>query len=283
MPMYNTDIHPVSEHASFVPEGYRLVWGDEFEETAIDRTKWCFHSHMHGQSDLILLQDERAVKIENGSMHLLSDRISEDTFSTNYSLSTADTMVFRYGYLEMRAKLPMHRPAFPSFWMQSSKHGAKAPEVMGEIDILEYFSQEDPHIQTGIHKWYRDNIKDHFLCPHVGRAHFESREVGEQFHCYGLLWDPAALRFMVDGQVYLTIDITEKADFGTREGSNMDCFHDFYYLIFNNYLMTPKFSGSTPEIEVRPDDTFPIDYEIDYVRLYQKEGEGEVANLSAQI
>lgn len=269
MPMYNTDI------LTGVPAGYELVWSDDFEGNAVDRSKWCFKPHMHDQPDLKLYDDERAVKVEGGCINLFSNR-EGDIYSTNVSLSTAETMVFKYGYLEMCAKLPMHKPAFPSFWMQSSVHKATAPEVMGEIDILEYFSSPDPYIQTGIHKWYRNEPKDHFLCPHVARAHFESHLISESWHRFALWWTPETLKFLVDGQVYHTIDIRQSANFGDREDSNMNCFHDFYYIIFNNYLNTPVFSSTKPEIQPAPDDKFPIDYKIDYVRLYQKPGEGGI-------
>lgn len=268
MPMYNKDI------LTGVPEGYSLVWSDDFDGNAVNTDKWCFKPHMHEQKDLRLYSDERAVRVDDGCIALLSDREGDGMFSANLSLSTAETMVFKYGYLEMCAKLPLHKPAFPSFWMQSSRHKATAPEVMGEIDILEYFSSPEPYIQTGIHKWYLNEPRDHFLCPHVGRAHFESVLIGESWHRFALWWTPQALKFLVDGQIYLTIDITEAANFGERDGSNMNCFHDYYYLIFNNYLMSPLFSGSRPEIEASDGDKFPIEYKIDYVRLYQKPGEG---------
>lgn len=272
MPMYNKDI------LTGVPEGYELVWSDDFDGNTVDRDKWCFKPHMCGQKDLNLYDDERAVKVQDGCINLFSNR-DGDGFSTNYSLSTAETMVFKYGYLEMCAKLPMNRPAFPSFWLQSSQHKATAPDVLGEIDILEYFSTPETYIQTGIHKWYRNEPKDHFLCPHIGRAHFESNLIGNSWHRFALWWTPETLKFLVDGQVYHTIDITEASNFGDRADSNMNCFHDYYYIIFNNYLMTPCFSGSKPEIQVRDEDVFPINYKIDYVRLYQKPGEGGVEIL----
>lgn len=255
------------------------MWSDDFDGESVDETKWGFKPHMCGQKDLTLYSDERAVRLQNGCIELLSDRVEGENYSTNVSLTTADTMVFKYGYLEMCAKLPMHRPAFPSFWMQSSKHQATAPDVMGEIDILEYFSTPETYIQTGIHKWYREEPHEHFLCPHIGRAHFESELIGESWHRFALWWTPETLKFLVDGQVYHTIDITESANFGEKEGSNMNCFHDYYYIIFNNYLMSPCFSGAKEEIQATLEDKFPISYKIDYVRLYQKAGEGGVIEL----
>ncbi|MBQ7726028.1 MAG: family 16 glycosylhydrolase, partial [Clostridia bacterium] len=128
---------------------YKLVWNDEFDGNQIDGTKWCFKPLMSAQPHLQLRSDESAVKVENGAVNLMSGRISSVDYYTNTALTTADTMVFKYGLLEMRAKVPFGRPAFPSFWLQSSAHGAQTPLVMGEIDIFEHFGTEDPYIQTG--------------------------------------------------------------------------------------------------------------------------------------
>lgn len=254
---------------SYVPEGYKLVWNDEFNGNGLDNKKWGFKPCMCGQVDLNIYDDERAVNVKNGCVVLTADRESKGMYSTNVSLTTFEKMVFKYGYLEMSAKVPFHKPAFPSFWMQSSTYNSTAPDVMGEIDIFEYFGRE-PMVQTGIHKWYRDG-SDHFLCSEIGRGIFDNQQIAEDFHTYGMLWTDKELKFFVDGQEYHHIDISEEYNFGAREGSNMNCFHDYYYIIFNNYVHTIGRKSNPPEICATDDDVFPINYEIDYVRLYQNE------------
>lgn len=266
-----------------VPQDYELVWNDEFDGEKLDLTKWCTHPFMHDQPDLKLYSDERAIKVDNGCVNLISGREAADMYYTNTALTTSDTMVFKYGYLEICAKVPFGKPAFPSFWMQSSIHGAKAPDVMAEIDIFEHFSTVDPYIQTGIHKWYRSGGKEHFLCPEVGQAHFANKLIAQDWHKYGLLWTPEALRFFVDGQEYHHIDISESANFGEKEDGNMQPFHDYCYIIFNNYVMTNAFLRTDEERALKgakPEDKFPIFYKIDYVRLYQKKGEKDIIELT---
>ena len=259
---------------SNVPEGYRLVWNDEFDENKLDTTKWGFKPCMCGQVDLNIYEDERAVNVKDGCVVLPSDRESKGMYYTNTSLTTFNKMIFKSGYLEISAKVPFLKPAFPSFWMQSSVDKSTDPDVMGEIDIFEYFGKE-PMVQTGIHKWYRDG-SDHFLCPEIGRGIFDNRLIAEDFHTYGMLWTETELKFFVDGQEYHHIDITEDKNFGEREGSSMKCFHDYYYIIFNNYVNTVGRPTHNPEICATDDDKFPINYKIDYVRLYQKTGEEDI-------
>ncbi len=51
---------------------------------------------------------------------------------------------FKYGYFEIRCKLPKHQGAFPSFWLHGSSKEASDP-YYEEIDIFEYtWSNGDP-------------------------------------------------------------------------------------------------------------------------------------------
>lgn len=260
---------------------YKLTWSDEFNGSKVDTNKWCFVPHMREQLHLKLFHDERAVKVENGHMNLISGRIDSQNYWTNTSLSTAETMVFKYGYLEMRAKVPFGAPAFPSFWMQSNGYDAAEPLCMAEIDMFEHFcSQGDDYLQTGVHKWYKDGTGDHYVGPQIGRYYFGSEKIAEQWHTYSLLWTEESMNFMVDGVTYHTIDITKTGDFGDHN-DGMGAFHDYCHIIFNNYVHTSDGSeeGNKSEQNAKPTDKFPIKYIIDYVRLYQIPGQGGVVNL----
>lgn len=262
---------------------YKLVWSDEFEGSAVDMNKWCFKAHMSAQTHLKLYHDERAVQVNGGNMNLIAGRIDDHNYWTNTSLSTADTMVFKYGYLEMRAKIPFGKPAFPSFWMQSSMHGAVDPYVMAEVDMFEHFcAQGNSYLQTGCHKWYRDGTGEHYVGPQIGSYTFAGEEIAEQWHTYALWWTPKSLNFLIDGELYHTINITDSGDFGERD-DGMGCFHDYSHLIFNNYVHTAsgkEEGGDKDNVNATPDDVFPLTYTIDYVRLYQIPGQGGLIDLT---
>ena len=265
-------------------DDYKLAWSDEFEGTTVDTDKWCFKPLMAAQEHLKLYSDERAVQQKDGYMNLIAGRIDDENYWTNTALTTADTMVFKYGYVEMRAKVPFGKPAFPSFWMQSSMYEAADPYVMAEVDMFEHFAQHgDDYLQTGCHKWYRDGSGEHYVGPQIGSYRFGSEAVAEDWHTYGMLWTPSALYFMIDGSVYHTIDITDNGDFGERN-DGMGAFHDYAHLIFNNYVNTNK-GGSTDnnEFNATPDDEFPITYTIDYVRIYQLPGQGGILNVKDMV
>ena len=261
---------------------YKLVWSDEFNGSTLDTDKWNFLPLMREQNHLKLRHDESAVQLGNGSIKLIAGRIDDENYWTNTALTTSEKMVFKYGYLEMRAKVPFGRPAFPSFWMKSSSYESEEPLVTAEVDMFEHFCHVgDDYLQTGIHKWYIDGTREHFIGPQIGKYNFGSKSLAEQWHTYSLLWTEDSMNFMVDGKIYHTIDITSSGDFGTR-GDGMGAFHDYFYIIFNHYLHTSDGSeeGNKDEQNARADDRFPSVYEIDYVRLYQLPGQGAIANIS---
>ena len=118
-----------------------LVWFDDFTQSELNKEKWCF---IHGMDapDLEYDNGEEHVFIKDNNLVLLSDvsKLEDKNYCVPESLSTRDTMCFKYGYLEMRAKIPYRHGAWPSFWMQSKKELRKA-DWMCEIDIFEVFSK----------------------------------------------------------------------------------------------------------------------------------------------
>ena len=50
--------------------GRRLVWGDEFDGTALDQSKWRFRATMNS-SDCTYTNDSRTARVEDGCLHLL--------------------------------------------------------------------------------------------------------------------------------------------------------------------------------------------------------------------
>ncbi len=87
-------------------------------------------------------------------------------------------------------------------------------------------------------------------------------------------WTPEAISFLVDGERFMTVPIDAANDFAPQPLAGMAGFHDPHYVIFNNEVFTPGHGWCPEGARLRPeDDPFPIDYEIDWVRLWQKDGE----------
>lgn len=245
-----------------------LVWNDEFNGDSLDRTKWNFRAKMN-QGDIKNTQDERNVKVEDGNLVMRTWKEADGTYSTNTSVTTDGAMSFKYGYLEMYANVPFVKGCWPSFWMQS-KDVHRSVDYLAEIDIFEIYDTKNT-VSSDIHKWYSG--EEHF---HAGGRKWShkfrrSLNLNNEYHLYGLGWTPDELYFTVDGKIYQRYDLTN--DFGDR-GDGMDGFRDPAYIIFNNFIFTDNSSWKNPPVNDKT--KWPITYKIDWIRLYQKDGEGEV-------
>lgn len=128
---------------------------------------------------------------------------------------------FRYGYFEIKCKLPVHPGAFPAFWL----HGASQEEedkYYEEIDIFEYsWSLGDPnanwlhpvnphptcagdrHIITcGIYHNLTGESPNEDHWDSYGRVYSGNKpDVGSDFHVYGCEWMPDHVYWFFDGQL----------------------------------------------------------------------------------
>ena len=256
-------------------DGRRLVWSEEFNGSELDATKWRFWASMNS-TDCMYANDERTVRVADGRLRLRVDNSGDPQkpFVLARGLGTRDIMSFRYGYLEMRGRVPYRHGAWPSFWMQSEQKRRKA-QWMSEIDIFEVFSSKSAAV-ANLHKW---SGAKHSMMPggegSVKRAYefADSSRLNEEFHVYAMEWTPETISFYVDDECYVTVPIDEAHDFAPKPMPGMLGFHDPHYIIINNEVFTPGHGWCPEEKRLMPGEPMPIDYEVDWVRLWQRDGE----------
>ena len=261
----------------YVPAGYDLVWGDEFDGSSLDAGKWTLRKDMGGTSDLALAGEERpdVLCVSNNQLRLNVVRNkkgdNEKQHTTCKSVTTRDKMHFQYGYLEMRAKVPYGQGAWPSFWMKAAKGKISPPrfkDYMVEVDIFEVFSSTDTAVPN-LHKWYGG--KKHTQSGCRNRYKFaDPSKLSEEYHTYGFEWTPKEMIMSIDGEKYYVFDLAKDFD----KGGSMQGFHDPLYIIFNNHIFTENSRWKPEGSEVDKRSKFPMQYWIDWVRLYQKPGIG---------
>ena len=267
--------------ADAVPwQGRRLVWSDEFDGRALDATKWMFLATMNS-SDCVYSNDSRTVRVDGSCLHLLvvPSGNPEKPWMLPRGVSTRDRMAFKYGYLEMRARVPFRHGAWPSFWMTDQPSLRKAAWG-SEVDIFEVFSSSNA-VVANLHKWVYSNgrFKGHFMLPggegSLKRAYLfkECMKLNEEFHIYGFEWTSKEMSFFVDGEKYVTYPIDDAHDYCPKEGLSMAGFHDFYNIHINNEIFTPGHEWCPEAFRITDKDVLPIEYWIDWIRLYQKDGE----------
>ena len=259
-------------------DGRVLVWHDEFDGNEIDKDKWSFSRTMNSP-DREYDNSEKYARVEDGNLHMQVWR--SEIEGLNYALSegitTRNNMLFKYGRVEMRARVPYRHGAWPSFWMQSCTPFAKA-SYMAEIDIFEIFSNPNT-VEVTIHKW---GGGQHVALPRKGWMYdnlykFENFEnLNDEYHIYAFEWDKNFTRFYVDDTCFATFPIDEEHNFGGDIHPGMAGFHDPAFLIMNNEIFSPG-SKFQPEGSVlNEQDEMPIDYYIDYIRVYQNPQTDEI-------
>lgn len=258
-------IENIAERLS-VPEGYSLVWSDEFDTSGLpDGEKWTYDTFRNKRG---WFNDEDQyyanARVENARVdkgHLIiearqdGEAISEfpDYGGQAYSsarLLTKGKAAWQYGYFEARTKLPCGRGLWPAIWMLPEA-GGKWPES-GEIDIMEYVGHDPNTFHGTIHTGDYNHVEK----TQVGETVTVDTACGA-FHTHGLLWTEDEIVVAVDGRPYFTY----KND-GKGEGSWP--FDAPFHLILN--IAVGGAWGGQEGIDAA---AFPAEMAVDYVRVYQ--------------
>ena len=269
---------------------YSYVWGDEFIGDSLNRDKWVCStssSKMRGFSDMPILDTEEVVKVTDGRLRLSAIPYSipgndEVKYAVPASVHSQGTMEYRYGYAEIRAKVPFEKGVWPSFWMQTNAilGGRQCNDYFVEVDVFEIFGTEG-NVVPNLHKWYSSSHDPATHdCTYTG-THTSSgtdktfvfsntKTLDYEYHTYGFEWTPEKMSMYVDGYCYKTYDITKSYD----ACSDVSGFNDPMFFIFNNHLFSPE-SSFKPNLITDNESIIPSHYEIDYFRLYQSD---EIAN-----
>ncbi|MBR2042996.1 MAG: glycoside hydrolase family 16 protein [Clostridia bacterium] len=260
----------------------QLIWNDEFNVDSIKDITTFTQKHdtmSSSDSSLTLSTSEENYFIDpdTGEMVLRITSDGNKNYTTAKSVTTKELMAFRYGYLEIRAKVPYQKCVWPSFWMQPDKSAWNKTDYTGEIDIFEVMGSTTK-ATANLHKWYGGGSctsgsgQTHYLDGLNNPTYtFKTSAEATQYHTYGFEWTETYMAFSVDGVVYCKIDITdETGDYCKDYHPGMDCFHNYYYVCFNNWLFTDQHSWTSASSRVENNPDFgTVDYRIDYIRLYQ--------------
>ncbi len=240
--------------------GYKLVWEDHFDGPKIDEGYWdIYHYHVKGYDGRPAWRKRENCRVENSNL-IIRACIEENGDYVSGMLRGGGHLSYKYGYTEIRAKLPIGGDGiWPGFWLLVPEYNGR-PFVETEIDVFEMFG-DDLHIESAMHSLW--NIKDpqnrgHISYPGWSRRRFleNGARFSDDYHTIGMEWTPEVVSFYVDGEAYGTIRI---------DNEFMQPFHSPMYFILSMAYGLRHFSK--PE-ENRIE---PIEYMIDYIRLYQND------------
>ena len=237
--------------------GYQLVWSDEFDVAgAPNPSYWTYDigdgcsigicGWGNGEEQFYTDRSDNVI-VEDGLLKIMSKKESFSGSSyTSARIKTKGLFDFKYGKVEIRAKLPETQGTWPALWMLGSNIDAVSWPTCGEIDIME---------QRG---WDKDNVLGtcHWLNTNTNSNASYGEETNlptstTEFHVYKLEWSESTIKIAVDDSEYyeLVFDATFPFD---KE----------FFLLFNIAV------GGTLGGTIDPSFTSDM-MEIDYVRVYQ--------------
>ena len=240
------------------PEGYSLLWADEFEGSVLpDTEKWFFEtvapengSWYNGELQHYTQRTENSY-VSDGTLKIVAKKEEYTSTGTTKSYTSArmnSKLKFTYGKVEVRAKLPRGAGTWPAIWSLGSNLEQVGWPACGEIDIMEQLFENHLMVQSAIHVPARFGNDPALKQVNVS-------DVTENFHVYGMIWTPEKIDFTVDDQVFFTYNPEDKNE------ANWPFNKDQFLLL--NVAMGGNLGGAV-------DPNFTQDQmEVDYVRVYQ--------------
>ena len=248
---------------------WKLVWHDEFDTNGPPNpANWNYEHGFVRNHELQWYQPENVfctnglLIIEGRQEHKPNPRY--DAGSQNWAASrqwidyTSASLVsrhlqeFKYGRFEMRARIDTRMGSWPAFWTLGATPGIRWP-ACGEVDIMEFYN----HQVLANYGYGLDN-KTKWFAYRKPIADLGGDSWSKEFHTWTMDWDEKKLDLFLDGQLMNHLDITnaDNADHGNP-------FHRPVYIILNQAIGGD--CGGDPSHT-----SFPIRFEVDWVRVYQK-------------
>ena len=250
-------------------QDYQLVWADEFDLDTVSAANWNFETgngyNGWGNNELQYYTSRpENVRIEDGKLIITAVKEKYNGFDyTSARMQTRSKGSWKYGRVEMRAKLPQGTGTWPAFWMmpQNQVYGTKLWPDNGELDIMEYVGYMPDKVHGTVHTY--QNYGGSSITNTITYYGVEN-----DFHVYAVEWSPDTIKWYVDSYLY-----------GSYNRSGRDWqywpFDKEFYVILN-FAVGGNWGGAQGV-----DTTiFPQRYEVDYVRVYQKDNSDAITHLS---
>jgi beta-glucanase (GH16 family) len=241
----------------------KLVWADEFNSSGLpDSTKWgydvgrgCPQNCGWGNNELqyYTIHRKENARVENG--HLIIEAHKESYQSANYTstrLVTREKGHWKYGRVEVKAKLPAGTGMWPAIWMLPAHAAYGGWPNSGEIDIVEYVGYLPDSVYGTVHTGAYNGMRN---TQKGGRTY--RKDLTSSFHLYAAEWTEDSISFFIDGEKYFSFR-------NEKNGTAVWPFDQSFYMILNIAV-----GGNWGGKKGVDDLIFPQRMEVDYVRVYQ--------------
>ena len=238
--------------------GYDLSWADEFDGTALNTDNYnfdlgdgCPDICGWGNNELEWYTDEpENIRVADGKLVITATQLGTQGFRSA-KIHTKGKKEFKFGRIDVRAKLPEGQGIWPAIWMLGSNINEVGWPASGEIDIMELVGHR-PNVSHGTAHWGNSGDPSTF----VGSSITLDEKFSEQFHVFTLVWEQNEINWYMDETLFHTITLANLQGGVYR-------FNAPFYMIFN-VAVGGNWPGSPDQSTV-----FPQQMEIDYVRVFQ--------------
>jgi beta-glucanase (GH16 family) len=209
-------VAPTARAAARLP----LIWSDEFNGHVLDPGKWVIERDCWGggNQERQCYGDAAAnVAVSGGALCLTArqetaqgparppEQGASEIVSRQFTsgrIETKGLASFRYGRIEVRARLPMGQGLWPAIWMLPEHDNYGPFPRSGEIDIAEA-------VDLGVRcRGCRDEVRGSI---HAGPSLEGMQSAGratrldpDAFHVFALEWTPRRMIWSVDGRRYFS-------------------------------------------------------------------------------
>ncbi len=238
--------------------GYTAVWSDEFSGNSVDLSAWNQETGNGvggwGNNELqFYTNSTKNCFVSNGNLIIEARKEVVAPFNyTSARMTTQNKKNFKFGRIDIRAKLPVSKGLWPALWMLGENITSVGWPSCGEIDIMELVGTNPSRVHGTMH-WKPlsgTNINK------GGSYDLAGADFSQQFHVFSIVWTQNMIKWYVDDNLFFT---GTSAD---MNGANYP-FNANHFLIFNVAV-----GGNWPG----PPDantTFPQRMFVDYVRVFQ--------------
>ena len=189
-------------------EGWELIWNDEFKNPELNLDKWSYEigGHGWGNNELQFYTDNDSTAfIEDGNLVLRAKVVPQGTGSpdnlryfTSARLRTSGKGDWRYGRIEVKAKMALGQGIWPAIWMLPTDWMYGGWPQSGEIDIMEHVGYDPGHVHGSIHT---ESYNHKINTQRGGSLKLDS--IDTVFYVYAIEWFEDRIDFFINDDKYI--------------------------------------------------------------------------------
>jgi beta-glucanase (GH16 family) len=239
-------------------DGMTLVWSDEFNVEELNSEDYVFETGNGtggwGNNELEYYREENT-SFKDGFLVITAKQEAYRGFNyTSSRIKTQGKKTFKFGRIDIRARLPKGQGIWPAFWFLGTNITTAGWPVCGEIDMMEMIGGNGREATVfGTLHW---NSNGHVCtCDKPGFT-LPSGTFNDEFHVFTMEWTETSIKWFVDDVQFNVIDTSP---------AGLNAFRNDYFFIMN-LAVGGNWPGAPNNLTV-----FPQYLIVDYIRVFQED------------